>query len=78
MRAFEIIRSGGFGPAELARLDAIFASAWKNLAARYASVHGESYDEARERLARIVVTLGKSTIDDEQLVALAIAAFERK
>jgi hypothetical protein len=55
-----------------------FAVAWKELSGRYAGVHGESYEQARERLARIVVTLGKGPIEDAQLIALAIAAFERR
>jgi hypothetical protein len=76
MRAFAIFRSGGFGPEEIARLDAILANAWKELRGRYASVHGESEPEARERLARIIVTLARATIDDEELIAAAIAGFE--
>jgi hypothetical protein len=78
MRAFEIIRSGGFGPAEIARLDAVFANAWTELADRYANVHGEGYEKARERLASIVIALGKKSLDDAQLVAIVVAAFEGK
>jgi hypothetical protein len=78
MRAFDIIRCGGFDPDQLARLEAIFANAWKELSNRYATVQEESREDARERLARIVVTLGTNTRNDAWLIAVVIAAFEEE
>jgi hypothetical protein len=41
-------------------------------------VQEESREDARERLARIVVTLGTNTRNDAWLIAVVIAAFEEE
>jgi hypothetical protein len=59
MRVRKIIRGGGFEPKDVKLLDAVFAATWRQLECYYPA-EGTERDAARERLASIVVTLGKT------------------
>ena len=75
----QIIRNGGFDPEDVARLDAAFTAAWKQIECRYDLASDMERDATRERLAVMIVTLGKSCheIDAVELQARALAMFDQ-
>jgi hypothetical protein len=79
MRVRQIIRSGGFEPQDVKRLDAVFDASWHQLAGYYPA-EGTVRDAARERLASIVVTLGKTCrfLDAVELQTRAVAMFGQR
>jgi hypothetical protein len=78
MRARQIICDGGFGPEEFAVIDAAFQAAWSQLKARICAADEVDRDAARERLATIIVALGKARVDDVgTLTAQALEVFDR-
>ena len=79
MKARQILHDGGFYPEDVVRLDAAFAGAWEQLKDRFSLARGEEHDTARERLATIIVALGRGPLaDDPELQAIAVAAFESR
>lgn len=76
MRQWQIIPDDYLGPDELHLLDMVFAAAWQHIEGR---CHGRDEGQARERLASIIISLGKVSkgIDAEAFKAAAINAFER-
>ena len=74
----QIIRNGGFHPEDVARLDAAFTAAWKQIECIYDLASDVERDATRERLAVIIVALGKSCheIDAVELRAKALAVFD--
>ena len=79
MRVRQIIRSGGFEPQDVKLLDAVFDASWHQLQGYY-PLEGTERDAARERLASIVVTLGKTCrfLDAVELQTRAVAMFGRR
>ena len=75
----QIIRKGGFDPEDVARLDAAFTAAWKQIECRYDLASDMERDATRERLAVMIVTLGESCheIDAVELQARALATFDQ-
>ena len=74
----QIIRNGGFDPEDVARLDAAFTAAWKQIEFRFDLASDLERDALREKLAVIIVELGKSfhEIDAVELQARALAMFD--
>jgi hypothetical protein len=78
MRARQIICDGGFGPEDFAVLDAAFEAAWSEIKARISAADGVDRNAARERLATIIVALGKARVDDVGILsAQALEVFDR-
>ena len=79
MRVRQIIRSGGFEPQDVKLLDAVFDASWHQLQGYYPP-EGTEREVARERLAAIVVTLGKTCrfLDAAELQTRAVAIFSRR
>jgi hypothetical protein len=79
MKVRQIIRSGGFEPEDVKLLDAVFDACWHQMGCHYL---GEDMQRtaARERLATIVLTLGKTCrqLDAAELETRAIAMFDRR
>ena len=73
----QIIRNGGFDPEDVARLDAAFTAAWNQIEFRFDLASDLERDAIREKLAVIIVELGKSfhEIDAVELQARALAMF---
>ena len=75
----QIIRSGGFEPEDVKLLDAVFDACWHQMECHYL---GEDIERtaARERLATIVLTLGKTCrhLDAAELQTRVIAMFDRR
>jgi hypothetical protein len=79
MRARQIIVDGGFGPEDFAILEAAFSAAWEKIEARDGIGNGVDRNAARERLARIIVVLGKAhNLDAETLQTSAVAVFDQQ
>jgi hypothetical protein len=79
MKARQIIVDGGFGPEDFAVLDAAFNAAWTQIEGRTSVANGEERDAARDRLARIIVTLCKAHEHDAgALETNALAVFDRR
>lgn len=76
MKAREIIRDSGFGPEDLAALDGILAEVWERYSA---SIEPSKHASARERIARIIVTLanGGYKAKPDELKSRAIETFEQ-
>jgi hypothetical protein len=74
MKAQQTVHDGRFGPDDLALLDMVFAGAWKQIEQRFAD---DEIPAAREWLASIVVTLGRSRLNDgvKELQDRAITIF---
>ena len=74
----QIIRNGGFDPEDVARLDAAFTAAWKQIEFRFDLASEMERDASREKLAVIIVAIGKSycEIDAVELQARALAMFD--
>jgi hypothetical protein len=79
MKVRQIIRSGDFEPEDVKLLDAVFDACWRQMEDQYL---GEDIQRAaaRERLATIVVTLGKTCrhLDATELQTRVIAMFDRR
>ena len=78
MRARQILLEGAFGPDDFKVLDLAFADAWREVEPRYKMASGEARAAARERLATIVVMLGKLHYDiaeADELKGRAVEAF---
>src|SRR6185369_4943810 len=75
-----IIRNGGFDPEDVARLDAAFTAAWKQIEFRFDPASDLERDAIREKLAVIIVELGKSfhEMDAVELQARALAMFDNQ
>ena len=72
MKARQIIHDGEYYPEDVVRLDTAFAGAWEQLKDRFSLARGEDHDTARERLATIIVALGRGPLaDDPELQAMA-------
>ena len=76
LKARQIIHDGGFGPEDLDLLDGVLDAAWKQIRDRY---HDGDGTIARDRLASIIVTIGKARKDLNagDLQAAAIEMFDR-
>ena len=76
MKAYELIRNGGFGPEDLKFLDAVFDAAWQEVASQFST--DEEREAARLKLAGIIVTLGKYHHDyvTAELQATSIEVFD--
>ena len=74
----QIIRNGGFDPEDVARLSAAFTAAWKQIECRFDVASDLERDAIREKLAVIIVELGKSfhEIDAVELQARALAMLD--
>ena len=74
----QIIRNGGFDPEDVARLSAAFTAAWKQIECRFDVASDLERDAIREKLAVIIVELGKSfhEIDAVELQTRALAMFD--
>ena len=74
----QIIRNGAFDPEDVALLDAAFTAAWKQIEGRYDLASDMECDATRERLAVIIVALGKSCheIEAVELQARALAMLD--
>lgn len=79
MKVRRIIRGGGFDPEDVKLLDAVFDACWHQMECHYP---GEDIRRAaaRERLATIVLTLGKTCrhLDAAELQTRVIAMFDRR
>jgi hypothetical protein len=78
MKVRQIIRSGGFEPEDVKLLDAVFDACWHQMERHL----GDDIQRtaARERLATIVLTLGKTCrhLDAAELQTRVIAMFDRR
>jgi hypothetical protein len=79
MKVRQIIRSGGFEPEDVKLLDAVFDACWHQMECHY-PVEDAQRVVARERLATIVVTLGKTCrhLDAAELQTRVLAMFEHR
>jgi hypothetical protein len=79
MVARQIIRKGGLNPEDVALLVGVFEACWTQIANRYDGSSDRDRDLARERLATIIVVLGKQHhgADAGELQARAIETFAR-
>jgi hypothetical protein len=79
MKVRQIIRSGGFEPEDVKLLDAIFDDCWHRVEGRYLG-EGAQRTAARELLATIVLTLGKTCrhLDAAELQTRVLAMFDRR
>jgi len=59
MKVRRIIRGGGFEPEDVKLLDAVFDACWHQMECRY-PVEDAQRTAARERLATLELTLGKT------------------
>jgi hypothetical protein len=76
VKAYELIRNGGFGPGDLKFLNAVFDAAWQEIASRFST--DDEREAARLKLAGIILTLGKYHHDyvTAELQARAIEVFD--
>jgi hypothetical protein len=79
MKVRQIIRSGGFEPEEVKLLETVFDACWHQMESFYLSEDAQRV-AARERLATIVLTLGKTCrhLDVTELQSRVLAMFEHK
>ena len=79
MKVRQIIRSGGFEPEDVKLLDAVFDTCWHQMERQYPEEDIQR-TAARERLATIVLTLGKTCrhLDAAELQTRVIAMFDHR
>ena len=79
MKARQTISRGGFSPADVALLDDVFLTAWRQIECRY-PLEDADRNVAREQLASLVMMLGQSweNLEPDSLQKVAVEIFNKR